>query len=52
MTIEGAVYRGPLHHSHLSDRLLDTAIVAYPTGFEETLGIAPIEALAAGCSLL
>lgn len=52
MTIEGAVYHGPLHHSHLSDRLLDTAIVAYPTGFEETSGIAPIEALAAGCSLL
>ncbi|PWC40441.1 glycosyltransferase family 4 protein [Azospirillum sp. TSO35-2] len=52
MDVEGAEYRGPLHHSRLSDRLLNTAIVAYPTGFEETSGIAPIEALAAGCSLL
>lgn len=52
MDVEGAEYRGPLSHGRLSERLLDTAIVAYPTAFEETSGIAPIEALAAGCSLV
>lgn len=52
MNVEGAEYRGPLPHARLSERLLDTAIVAYPTAFEETSGIAPIEALAAGCSLV
>ncbi|CAO3459745.1 glycosyltransferase family 4 protein [Azospirillum largimobile] len=48
----GLDYRGPLSHARLTERLLDTAIVAYPTAFEETSGIAPIEALAAGCSLV
>lgn len=52
MTIEGVDYRGPLSHARLTERLLDTAVVAYPTAFEETSGIAPIEALAAGCSLV
>ncbi|WP_377806263.1 glycosyltransferase family 4 protein (plasmid) [Azospirillum sp. A29] len=50
--MEGVDYRGPLSHARLTERLLDTAIVAYPTAFEETSGIAPIEALAAGCSLV
>lgn len=49
---DGAEYRGPLSHANLAERLFDTAIVAYPTAFEETSGIAPIEALAAGCSLI
>lgn len=49
---DGAEYRGPLPHARLAERLFDTAIVAYPTAFEETSGIAPIEALAAGCSLI
>lgn len=52
MTMEGVDYRGPLSHARLTERLLDTAVVAYPTAFEETSGIAPIEALAAGCSLV
>ncbi|WP_049975834.1 glycosyltransferase family 4 protein [Azospirillum sp. B506] len=52
MTLEGVDYRGPLSHARLTERLMNTAIVAYPTAFEETSGIAPIEALAAGCSLV
>ncbi|PWC78145.1 glycosyltransferase family 4 protein [Azospirillum sp. TSH64] len=52
MTMEGVDYRGPLSHARLTERLLNTAVVAYPTAFEETSGIAPIEALAAGCSLV
>lgn len=52
MDVEGAEYRGPLPHASLAERLLNTAVVAYPTAFEETSGIAPIEALAAGCSLV
>ncbi|CAO3363173.1 glycosyltransferase family 4 protein [Azospirillum melinis] len=52
MKMEGVDYRGPLSHARLTERLLNTAVVAYPTAFEETSGIAPIEALAAGCSLV
>lgn len=52
LNVEGAEYRGPLSHARLSEQLLNTAIVAYPTAIEETSGIAPLEALAAGCSLI
>ena len=52
LNVEGAEYRGPLSHARLSEQLLNTAIVAYPTAIEETSGIAPLEALAAGCSLV
>lgn len=52
IAMEGVDYRGPLSHARLTERLLNTAVVAYPTAFEETSGIAPLEALAAGCSLV
>lgn len=48
----GIEYRGALNHAALAEHLRRTAIVAYPTAFEETSGIAILEALASGCQVV
>lgn len=48
----GVEYRGALNHAALAGHLRRTAIVAYPTAFEETSGIAILEALASGCQVV
>lgn len=48
----GIEYRGALNHASLADHLRRTAVVAYPTAFEETSGIAVLEALASGCQVV
>lgn len=48
----GIEYRGALNHARLAEHLRRTAVVAYPTAFEETSGIAILEALASGCQVV
>jgi glycosyltransferase involved in cell wall biosynthesis len=46
------VYRGGLPHGELCRHLGGTAVIAYPTRFEETSCIALLEGLAAGCRVV
>lgn len=45
-------YRGALPHLELSRFLANTAILAYPTDFDETSAIAVLEAAASACSVV